>query len=325
MVVVSPQESQLREPRLQETQLSESQLASQLASSLKTQNIQVNVKKFSDSETYIEFEKLEAIKNSTVLLVQQFFSFITGSKINDQLVDFIILADALKKAGAKKIVAVLPYLPYARQRLNFEGTVLGPALLWGKIFKNSGVDLVLSCDLHELSICDVFETQLINISTAEFWADFLKTEYSQLIQENAIILVSPDHGGIQRVEAVAKLLNLSTAFIEKTRSAPNAPVALTLHGAINHSYAIIIDDIFDTGKTAMQACHILKTQGVKSITGLFTHAIFSDWSEQKIFGSCFEKIVVTDTILFDGLGLNAKLQINTVNQFLVNKINKLLK
>jgi ribose-phosphate pyrophosphokinase len=302
----------------------ESQIASELAQILKLDLVKVKIGKFFDTETYVDFQNPESIKNSTIIFVHQFLSPKVEQSIDEQLIEFLLAVDSIKQATPKKIIAILPYLPYSRQDKNFHGDGIGPINFWGRVFKCAGIDQIISVDLHEPNISSTFETKLSEISLCNFWADFLKNEFAHQISEKNIIIASPDRGGIERASAIAACLSLPMIAIEKIRIAPDKPITVRLDGQANCKNAVIIDDIIDTGKTAIQACNLLKQNGVEKVFGIFTHPTASQTLKNSDIYECFEKIIVTDSVILEDIPQNPKICQVSINDFLIQKIKALI-
>jgi ribose-phosphate pyrophosphokinase len=296
----------------------DSALANSLASFLNQSVLQIAVKRFADTESFVDFSEFEKIQNKNICVVQQFcFSKYEG--VNEQLFNFLFLSDFLKKAGAKKITAVLPYLAYSRQDKSFDKKFVGAIEFVGKFFKDVGIDDVVCVALHEPDIKSFFATKLYEISLADFWSKFLlnfKNESNKNSNEK-ICLVSPDKGRISRVKKVAELIGADFANIEKQRTLVDRSIALNLVGDVRGKSVAIVDDIIDTGTTAINACELLLKNGAKKVIGCFTHGIFSDNSIEKIEKSLFEKIFITDTIeLKKEVLSNKKINVLSINNLL---------
>lgn len=303
--------------------IQDSQLASQLAQSLESEVLKIKVGKFFDTETYVDFEDTKQIKGSVVIFVHRFLSSRATVSIDQQLIELLLSIETLNQFKPKKIIAIFPYLPYSRQDKNFHKNGVGLIKFWGKAFKLVGVNHIIAADLHEPGICDSFDTSLIEIKSSDFWIEFLRQEFIDEILEKNIVIASPDSGGIKRVSEIASALNLPMIHIKKFRIAPDQPVALELVGQINCKNAIIIDDIIDTGRTALKACNLLKQNGINKVFGIFVHQTALQQLVNSELCECFERIMVTDTLINDN-NCNSKFFRVSLNDFLVQKIKNLI-
>lgn len=271
-----------------------STFAQSLSSCLGKKLINVEVQDFADTETYIKFSDVELIKNKNLCVIQQFsFSNKDLNSVNNQILKFLLLVDFLKKAGAKKIVAVLPYLPYSRQDKSYYDKYVGAINFIGKIFKTAGLEKIIACDLHESDIQNDFVVDLNEILLSFFWADFIKGNFNT----KNIYLVSPDEGHRKTVKAIAEKLNVEFGYIEKERVGSDRTKALKFIGDARDKTIFLIDDIIDTANTAVNACAMLKDNGAKKIIGCFSHGVFTQGSIEKIEKDSFERIFVTDSIV----------------------------
>ncbi|MFA5074683.1 MAG: ribose-phosphate diphosphokinase [Candidatus Babeliales bacterium] len=299
-----------------------------LAFSLNQELITIEIDKFADTESSIKIDFAEKdFSNKKIFIVWQFYFFLKenfcDNYINSQIFDLLISIDLIKQKGAKEIICVLPYLPYSRQDKSACRKFVGPIDLLGKILKNIGVNNIIVLDLHEPEIKNNFALKIIEIKTIEFWVNFLKNFKNN---SDNLCIVSPDKGRVEFDKEIAKLLNIDLAHIEKTRIKNDFSVALKLNGDVKNKHAIIIDDIIDTSRTAVNACDILLQNGAKSVIGCFTHAIFASESLERIKNSKFNKIFITDTITFDPkfLEKNHKINILSIKNFFKEEFLKIL-
>ncbi|MBD3273151.1 ribose-phosphate diphosphokinase [Candidatus Dependentiae bacterium] len=274
--------------------LNNSDFINYIENNLNKKIIRVKSGKFADSETYIEPLDV-SLKNKNVFVIQQ-FSF-DNKSINDQIAEFLFFTDLIKKSGAKKIYAHLPYLPYSRQAKYFGSDILGPVNLLGKIFKAASINFVFSFELHEGAIKNIFEVPLVEISLIQFGVDFFNKNKGKLFADKDICFVSPDEGRANFIEKIAKMAGRDFAYVKKERKDKDKAVAKQLVGEVKNKNVIIIDDIIDTGNTAIGACDLLLDNGAKSVTGFFAHAVLSKDSVKKMDESGFEDIFITDAVL----------------------------
>ena len=270
--------------------------------------IRVESGNFADSEYYIKPPDV-SVKDKEVFVIHQ-FSF-ENKSINNQILELLFLTDLIKKLGAKKIRVILPYLPYSRQEKNFNTNIIGPINLIGKLFQAASVDEVVSFELHEGSIRKIFSIPLIEISLIDFGSSFFDMHKGKLFEKKDICFVSPDEGRAKFIEKIAKNVDKPFAYVKKERKDPDKVVAKELIGNVKDMHVIIIDDIIDTGNTAISACDMVLNNGAKSVIGFFAHPVLSKGSIDKLNKSRFEKIFITDTVfvgdkLKDGVGIKIK-------------------
>ncbi|MFH1254513.1 MAG: ribose-phosphate diphosphokinase [bacterium] len=303
-----------------------SQLADDFANALDVPLIQVSYGLFADTEVYVDVKESELISGSEILFVHQFFLSdprCNGS-INDQLTNLLIACDLLRNIGARKITTILPYLAYSRQDESFGGKFAGPVKLMGRFLKAAGIDSVFACDLHSEKLFDLFQIQLEEISLVDFWAEQLRSLFKEEIDKNLVCIASPDIGGLNRANRIAQILNVPVVYLEKKRINPDNPVALCLHGDVNSKTVIIVDDIIDTGRTAIQASLMLKMHGATKIIGVFTHAVFSPGIIDRLTKSDFYKIYITNSLLNSFEKPHKKISVCSINKYLIQKISEKL-
>jgi ribose-phosphate pyrophosphokinase len=297
----------------------ESQLSQDLAKTLNIPLIKVQIKKFADTELYVDLNNPEQLEGADILLAFQFFKNNLIS-LHDQFIGLIILTDFLKKLNAKSVSVFIPYLPYSRQDLSYDGKAIGPITLIGDILRTAGIDKVLSCDLHSPEVLSLFGPGLTEIELSPFWTNFLKTRFADEIAKKTLCIVSPDSGGYERACSVAHALNIPVACVSKKRVGPDATEALGLDGDVAGKVVVIVDDIVDTGKTATQACDILKKHGALSVTGVFTHGVFSPGAAAQLINSNFDHIYVSNTIPVYLNFKNDKISVVSCSEFIIEKI-----
>jgi ribose-phosphate pyrophosphokinase len=305
-------------------------LSKKIARILKVEMVEFCLDWFADTEPSLIINQKKLLSNNYAVIVLQidliFEEGIFCRSINDHVAGLFHLISAVQCAGAKKIVIVLPYLPYARQEMDPTSTYFGPLGIWASIFKSVDVDHIIACDMHSLSGSAVFGNMLQPINTTIFWAEQIKNKLlCDTVTQNDICIVSPDHGGDLRARAIAHELGCSHTFINKIRIAKDTPVVLNLHDEIYEKTAIIIDDILDTAHTATQACGLLRAQSVRRVFGCFTHAIFSPYAQQNLMTAGFEEIFITDTLVSAINHTGCDITLCSINDYLADRVCKLLK
>ena len=289
--------------------------------------IRPEIENFADTETVVRFSEFLDFSNKTIFLIHQFSFFNKniddGISINNQLFKIFLLIDLMKKMGAKKIIGLFPYLPYSRQDKSFKGRYIGAISLIGKFFKQAGTEQIISVDLHELEIKKFFEVKLDEINLEQFWTNFLSDSKKELFQELNLeyCIVSPDKGRIEKNKKIAEQTGMDFAYIHKKRIGKDIPIALDLVGSVQNKIVIVIDDIIDTARTAINACDILIKNGAKKVIGCFTHAVMTKGAIEKVDKSRFDKIFITDSIQLENNILNyKKISILSIGNLLCNWI-----
>ena len=210
--------------------------------------------------------------------------------VNDNLMELLILIDALKRASAERITAVLPYYGYARQDRKVLPRAPISAKLVADLITTAGASRVLTVDLHAGQIQGFF-----NIPVDHLFAAPVLLEYLRML-ENEMVVVSPDAGGVERARAFAKRLNASLAIIDKRREAPNVSQVMNIIGDVKGLTAVLLDDIVDTGGTLVRAATALMNQGAKEVYACCTHPVLSGQAVKILTESPIKEMVVTDSI-----------------------------
>ena len=241
-------------------------------------------KAFSDGETQIEIE--ENVRGRDTFIVQS-----TCRPVNDNLMQLLIIADALKRASAKSITAVIPYYGYARQDKKVKPRVPISAKLVADLITVAGVNRVISIDLHAGQIQGYFNIPVDNIYSAPIVLNYIRKHF-----KDNLSIISPDAGGVERARAFAKRLDASLAIIDKRREGPNVAEAMNIVGDVKEKTAIILDDMVDTGGTLIEAAQALVQNGAGHVYACCTHAVLSGDAARRIEQSPIESLVVTNTI-----------------------------
>ena len=261
-------------------------LAAEIAQHLGTQLGAANVGRFSDGEVTVEIT--QNVRTREVFVIQS-----TCAPTNENLMELIIMVDALKRASASRISAVIPYFGYARQdRRPRSSRVPITAKVVANMLQAVGVDRVLTMDLHADQIQGFFDIPVDNIyASPVLLGDLRAKNYSDLL------VVSPDVGGVVRARALAKQLNCDMAIIDKRRPKANVSEVMHVIGDIDGRNCVIMDDMIDTAGTLVKAAEVLKERGAKSVYAYCTHPIFSGPAIERISkGSALDEVVVTNTI-----------------------------
>jgi ribose-phosphate pyrophosphokinase len=255
---------------------------------------EIIAKTFSDGETQVEIG--ENIRGRDVFVIQS-----TCSPVNDNLMQLLIIMDALRRASAERITAVIPYYGYSRQDRKVKPRVPISAKLVADLITVSGANRVVSVDLHAGQIQGYFNIPVDNIFATPI---LLKYVHDNLHGE--LVMVSPDAGGVERARAFAKRLNASLAIIDKRRESPNMAEAMNIIGEVEGKIAIILDDMVDTAGTLAQAASALKDRGATQTYACCTHPVLSGPAVTRIEASPIDKLVVTNTIPLNGKARDSK-------------------
>jgi ribose-phosphate pyrophosphokinase len=286
---------------------------------------------FADSESYVEFNGEADIAGQTILFVYQFTQVYQGLDqnsgicINHQL--FCLLQAIRKLALYKpaKIITVLPYLPYARQERPHVAADESPFSFLLRLLRFAGADEIITTDLHGFSNNLVQYDRLIHISLDQWWVLFLQEILGQEQFTGEACIVSPDAGGMARAQHVAALLNVDVASIQKIRQQKDQAVAIGMIGDVRGKVAVILDDIIDTGRTAIQACELLRRNGARRVIGCFSHAVLSSGALERLSSCAFDAVFISDTLIVDGCRYPANVQFVPLQKYFVEKIVEITK
>lgn len=247
--------------------------------------VDAEIRRFKDGECFCSVK--ENIRGGDVFVIQP-----TCPPVNDSLIELLVIVDALKRASASCITAVLPYYGYARQDRKVQPRVPITAKLVADLITVSGVDRVLTMDLHAGQIQGFFKIPVDNL-----FAIPVISGYFREMNLSDVVIVSPDAGGVERARFFAKQLNNSSlAIIDKRRSAPNEAEVMHIIGDVNGKTAIILDDMIDTAGTMTKAAYSLKGAGAEKVYACTTHPVLSPPAIERISDSVLEECVVTNTI-----------------------------
>ncbi len=243
------------------------------------------VGRFSDGEVMVEI--LENVRGKDVFILQS-----VCAPTNDNLMELLVMVDALKRASAGRVTAAIPYMGYARQdRRPNSSRVPITAKVVANMMTSVGVDRVLTMDLHSEQIQGFFDIPVDNIYSGPILlGDVWKHDYKQLV------VVSPDVGGVVRARALAKRLEADLAIIDKRRPRPNVATVMNIIGEVAGRTCVIVDDMVDTANTLCEAAAALKRQGAERVLAYCTHPVLSGTAVERIAASALDEIVVTDTI-----------------------------
>ncbi|RDF11626.1 ribose-phosphate pyrophosphokinase [Haemophilus paraphrohaemolyticus] len=291
------------------------ELAKHIAERLYISLGDATVGRFSDGEIQVQIN--ENVRGSDVFIVQS-----TCAPTNDNLMELIVMVDALRRASAGRITAVIPYFGYARQdRRVRSARVPITAKVVADFLSSVGVDRVLTCDLHAEQIQGFFDVPVDNV----FGSPVLISDILQKTNLNNPIVVSPDIGGVVRARAIAKLLNdADMAIIDKRRPKANVSQVMHIIGDVAGRDCILVDDMIDTGGTLVKAAEALKERGATKVFAYATHAVLSGTAAKNLANPALDEVVVTDTIpLSDEIKALNKVRALTLSGMLAEAIRRI--
>jgi len=248
----------------------------------------VKLGKFANGETQVSIG--ESVRGRDIFIVQSCHGH---DHINDQLMELIVMIHACKIASAKRVTAVIPYFPYSRQDKKDKSRAPITAKLVANMFQTAGADSIMTMDLHANQIQGFFDIPVDNLYAE---ASVLKYIRDNIGDWRNAVVVSPDAGGAKRVTSIADKLNVGFALIHKERKVANEVDRMVLVGDVRGKPAILVDDMTDTCGTLCHAAKTLQQHGATQIHAILTHGIFSGSAFEKLEKSCFDSVVVTNTI-----------------------------
>jgi ribose-phosphate pyrophosphokinase len=261
------------------------ELARDIAAYLETPLGKIKVQRFSDGETFVEIN--ENVRGVDAFVIQP-----TSSPVNDHVMELLIIADTLRRASAATITAVMPYYGYARQDRKVAPRTPITSKLVADLIESSGVDRVVSVDLHAGQIQGFFNIPFDHLYGMPIMLeDYLKKNF-----DSSACVVSPDAGGVERARAYSKRLNASLAIIDKRRERANVSEVMNLIGDVKGKQCIIVDDMIDTAGTLTGAAKALIEFGATRVVACATHGVLSGPAIQRIMDSPLDEVVVSDTI-----------------------------
>jgi ribose-phosphate pyrophosphokinase len=242
------------------------------------------VKPFSDGEIHLQIE--ENVRGADVFVVQP-----TCTPVDRHIMEVLLMMDALKRASAERITAVLPYYGYARQDRKDRPRMPISARLVASLLERAGADRILALDLHAAQIQGFFDVQVDHL-----FATPVMIEYFAPLRGDTLIVVSPDAGGVERARAFAKRLAAPLAIIDKRRTEVNVAEVMHIIGEVDGKDCLIVDDMIDTAGTLVKAADALYQQGARSVRACATHAVLSGPAVERISSSSLTEVIVTNSI-----------------------------
>ena len=260
-------------------------LAENISRNLNLQLVKAEVKRFSDMEVFVEVQ--ENVRGEDMFVVQS-----TSYPANDNLMELLVSLDALRRASARRITAVIPYYGYARQDRKSGPRTPISAKLVANLITTAGADRVLTMDLHAGQIQGFFDIPTDNLFAAPV---FLK-DIEELYRDKPVVVVSPDVGGVVRARGIARRINANLAIIDKRREKPGSSEVMNIIGDVSNHHCILVDDIIDSGGTLCNAAQALTDVGALSVDAYVTHGVLSGSAVTRISNSPLSMLITTDSI-----------------------------
>ena len=290
---------------------SNTDLVCKIAGHLRTPMGKAVVKTFSDGEVNVEID--ESVRGMDVFAIQSICS-----PVNNNLMELLIMIDALKRASAERITAVLPYYGYARQDRKVSPRAPITAKLVADLITVAGTSRMLTMDLHAGQIQGFFNIPVDHLFAAPVLLEYLKS------LQNDMVMVSPDAGGVERARAFAKRLDTSLAIIDKRRDAPNVSQVMNIIGNVKGLVAVILDDMVDTGGSLARGAYALMEKGAKKVYACCTHPVLSGQAIEILSEAPIEEMIVTDTIPLSARARElSKIKVLSVSGLLADAIQRI--
>ncbi|MFN5449741.1 ribose-phosphate pyrophosphokinase [Bradyrhizobium sp.] len=261
-------------------------LAQDIAKGLGIELTKAVVRRFADMEIFVEIQ--ENIRGSDMFILQS-----TSFPANDNLMELLIITDALRRASARRITAVVPYFGYARQDRKSGSRTPISAKLVANLITHAGVDRVMTLDLHAGQIQGFFDIPTDNLYAAPLMVRDIKDRFDL----SSVMVVSPDVGGVARARGLAKRINTPLAIVDKRRERPGESEVMNVIGDVSGRTCILIDDIVDSGGTLVNAADALLKHGAKDVYAYITHGVLSGGAATRITSSRLKELVITDSIM----------------------------
>src|ERR1700754_1964631 len=261
-------------------------LAQEIANGLDLSLTKAVVRRFADMEIFVEIQ--ENVRGSDVFIIQS-----TSFPANDNLMELLIITDALRRSSARRITAVIPYFGYARQDRRSGSRTPISAKLVANLITHAGVDRVMTLDLHAGQIQGFFDIPTDNL----FAAPLMVRDIRERFDLSKVMVVSPDVGGVARARGLAKRINTPLAIVDKRRERAGESEVMNVIGEVAGFTCILIDDIVDSGGTLVNAADALIAHGAKDVYAYITHGVLSGGAAARISSSKLKELVITDSIL----------------------------
>ncbi len=248
--------------------------------------VDARIERFNDQEIFVEV--FENVRSEDMFIIQS-----TSNPANDNLMELLIIADALRRSSAARITAVIPYFGYARQDRRTKARTPISAKLVANLIVEAGIERVLTMDLHATQIQGFFDIPVDNLYAAPIFALDVKHHFDKM---DDVMVISPDVGGVGRARELAKRIGADMAIVDKRRNAPGEVSEMTVIGDVTGRKCIIVDDIIDTAGTLCKAADTLIERGASEVHAYITHGVLSGPAVERIMNSSLKKLVITDSI-----------------------------
>ncbi len=249
--------------------------------------VDARVERFNDGEIFVEV--YENVRGEDMFIIQP-----TSNPANDNLMELLVMADALRRSSAARVTAVLPYFGYARQDRRTKARTPITAKMVANMMVGSGIERILTMDLHAAQIQGFFDIPVDNLYASPVFALDIQNEFKGRMDE--LMVISPDVGGVARARELAKRINSPLAIVDKRREKPGEIAEMTVIGDVTDKVCLIVDDICDTAGTLCKAAQALKDHGASKVYAYITHPVLSGPAIDNIANSALDQLVVTDTI-----------------------------
>ncbi|WP_370255181.1 ribose-phosphate pyrophosphokinase [Nioella sp.] len=249
--------------------------------------VDARVERFNDAEIFVEV--YENVRGEDMFIIQS-----TSNPANDNLMELLIMADALRRSSASRITAVIPYFGYARQDRRTKARTPITAKLVANMLVGAGIERILTLDLHATQIQGFFDIPVDNLYAAPIFALDIMHHFKGQMED--IMVISPDVGGVARARELAKRINAPLSIVDKRREKPGEVAEMTVIGNVEGKKCIIVDDICDTAGTLCKAAEVLMEHGAKEVHSYITHGVLSGPAIERVTASVMKSLVVTDSI-----------------------------
>jgi ribose-phosphate pyrophosphokinase len=249
--------------------------------------VDARIERFNDQEIFIEV--YENVRGEDMFIVQS-----TSNPANDNLMELLIMADALKRSSASRITAVIPYFGYARQDRRSKARTPISAKLVANMLVEAGIERVLTMDLHAAQIQGFFDIPVDNLYASPVFALDIKSQFKNIADE--VMIVSPDVGGVARARELAKRIKAPLSIVDKRRERPGEVADMTVIGDVSGKKCIIVDDICDTAGTLCKAAEIIIDNGASEVHAYITHGVLSGPAVERVTNSVMKSLVISDSI-----------------------------
>ncbi|GAA6181979.1 ribose-phosphate pyrophosphokinase [Shimia sp. NS0008-38b] len=249
--------------------------------------INARVERFNDAEIFVEV--YDNVRGEDMFIIQS-----TSNPANDNLMELLIMSDALRRSSARRITAVIPYFGYARQDRRTKARTPITAKLVANMMVEAGIERILTMDLHAAQIQGFFDIPVDNLYASPIFALDIKAQFKDALSD--VMVISPDVGGVARARELAKRINAPLAIVDKRREKPGEIAEMTVIGNVEGKKCIIVDDICDTAGTLCKAAEVLMEHGATEVHSYISHGVLSGPAIERITNSVMKSLVITDSI-----------------------------